>query len=106
METGVVDKAIGPEVRTQPLFRDRYVVVVRAGHPLSKGDVTPLRFAEAARVHVLRRDGDKGPIGSALADLGLGACRAWGAAMGLQIRQELSSLGPLLAIDAPSPTGF
>ena len=25
--------------------------------------------------------------------------------MGLQIRQKLSSLGPLLAIDAPSPTG-
>ena len=26
-------------------------------------------------------------------------------AMGLQIRQKLSSLGPLLAIDAPRPTG-
>ena len=26
--------------------------------------------------------------------------------MGLQIRQKLSSLGPILAIDAPSPTGF
>ena len=25
--------------------------------------------------------------------------------MGLQIRQKLSLLGPLLAIDAPSPTG-
>ena len=26
-------------------------------------------------------------------------------AMGLQIRQKLSSLGPIFAIDAPSPTG-
>ena len=25
--------------------------------------------------------------------------------MGLQIRQKLSSLGPMLALDAPSPTG-
>ena len=71
LETGVVDKAIGPEVRTQALFRDRYVGVVRAQHPLSEGEVTPLRFAEAAHVHVSRRDNDKGPIDNALAELGL-----------------------------------
>jgi len=71
LETGVVDKAIGPEVRTQALFRDRYVGVVRAGHPLSEGEVTPLRFARAAHVHVSRRDDDKGPIDNALAGLGL-----------------------------------
>ena len=71
LETGVVDKAIGPEVRTQALFRDRYVGVVRARHPLSEGEVTPLRFAEAAHVHVSRRDNDKGPIDNALAELGL-----------------------------------
>lgn len=71
LETGVVDKAIGPEVRTQALFSDRYVGVVRAGHPLSEGDITPLRFAEAAHVHVSRRDNDKGPIDDALAGLGL-----------------------------------
>lgn len=71
LETGVVDKAIGPEVRTQALFRDRYVGVVRAGHPLSEGEITPLRFARAAHVHVSRRDGDKGPIDKALAELGL-----------------------------------
>ena len=71
LETGVVDKAIGPEVRTQALFRDRYVGVVRVGHPLSEGEVTPLRFAQAAHVHVSRRDDDKGPIDSALAGLGL-----------------------------------
>ena len=71
LETGVVDTAIGPEVRTQALFRDRYVGVVRALHPLSEGEVTPLRFAEAAHVHVSRRDNDKGPIDNALAELGL-----------------------------------
>ena len=71
LETGVIDKAIGPEVRTQALFRDRYVGVVRAGHPLTKGEVTALRFAQAAHVHVSRRDHDTGPIDKALADLGL-----------------------------------
>jgi DNA-binding transcriptional LysR family regulator len=71
LETGVVDKAIGPEVRTQALFRDRYIGVVRAGHPLCAGEITPARFAAARHVHVSRRDGDKGPIDDALAVMGL-----------------------------------
>ncbi len=71
LETGVVDKAIGPEVRAQALFRDRYIGVVRAGHPLSEGEITPDRFAAAAHVQVSRRDDDNGPIDDALAALGL-----------------------------------
>lgn len=71
LETGVVDKAISPEVRTQALFRDRYVGVVRPGHPLSLGEITAARFAAASHVHVSRRDGDKGPIDEALAGMGL-----------------------------------
>ncbi len=71
LETGVIDKAISPEVRTQALFRDRYVAVVRIGHPLSEGEVTPQRFAAAAHVHVSRRLDDQGPIDQALAEMGL-----------------------------------
>jgi DNA-binding transcriptional LysR family regulator len=71
LETGVVDKAIGPEVRAQALFRDRYVGVVRAGHPLSEREITLDRFVSARHVHVSRRDNDKGPIDGALAGLGL-----------------------------------
>jgi DNA-binding transcriptional LysR family regulator len=71
LETGVVDKTIGPEVRTQALFRDRYIGVVRVGHPLSKGKVTPARYAAAAHVQVSRRDNDKSPIDDALAERGL-----------------------------------
>ena len=71
LEPGVVDKAIGPEVRAQALFRDRYVGVVRAGHPLSQGEMTPARFAAARHVHVSRRDNDKGPIDDALVGMGL-----------------------------------
>jgi DNA-binding transcriptional LysR family regulator len=71
LETGVVDKEIGPEVRTQALFRDRYVGVARAGHPLSVGEITASRFAAASHVQVSRRDGDNGPVDDALAALGL-----------------------------------
>ena len=44
LETGVVGKATGPEVRAQALFRDRFVGVVRTGHPLRQGrdDARPL----------------------------------------------------------------
>jgi DNA-binding transcriptional LysR family regulator len=71
LETGVVDEAIGPEVRTQALFSDRYVGVVRLGHVLCEGDVSAARYAAAAHVHVSRRDNDHGPIDAALAQLGL-----------------------------------
>src|SRR5690606_34485148 len=40
LETGVIGKAIGPELRAQALFRDRFIGVVRAGHPLSQGRIT------------------------------------------------------------------
>jgi DNA-binding transcriptional LysR family regulator len=66
-----VDKSIGPEVRAQALFRDRYVGVVRVGHPLCEGEITSARFAAARHVHVSRRDNDKSPIDDALAVLGL-----------------------------------
>jgi DNA-binding transcriptional LysR family regulator len=71
LETGVVDQAIGPEVRAQALFRDRYVGVVRLGHPLCEGEITASRFAAATHVHVSRRDGDTGPIDAGLAVMGL-----------------------------------
>jgi DNA-binding transcriptional LysR family regulator len=71
LETGVIDKAIGPEVRTQALFRDRYVGVVRAGHPLSKGRITLARYAAAAHVMVSRRDNEKSPVDDALKAQGL-----------------------------------
>jgi DNA-binding transcriptional LysR family regulator len=71
LETGVVDKHVGPEVRAQALFRDRYVGVVRKRHPLCKGKVTAARYASAGHAHVQRRDHDPSPIDEALASLGL-----------------------------------
>jgi DNA-binding transcriptional LysR family regulator len=71
LETGVVGKTTSPELRTQRLFRDRFVGVVRVGHPLSKGRVTPARYAAGKHVSISRRGLDKGPIDEALKPLGL-----------------------------------
>ncbi len=71
LETGVVGKATGPEVRVQALFRDRFIGVVRSGHALCKGTVTPARYASGKHVSVSRRGLDKGPLDEALAEHGL-----------------------------------
>lgn len=71
LETGVVEETTSPELRTQALFSDRYVGVVRKGHPLSAGDITPARYAAAGHVQVSRRDNDRSPIDEALAEFGL-----------------------------------
>jgi len=69
LETGVVDKTTGPEVRTQALFRDRLIGVVRARHPLSKGRLTLARYSGGQHVDA-RRGIEKGPIDEALEALG------------------------------------
>ncbi|MEO8153832.1 MAG: LysR family transcriptional regulator [Rhizobacter sp.] len=71
LETGVVGKTTSPEVRAQALFSDRFVGVVRLGHPLSEGDITPSRYAAARHILVSRRTSGKGLIEDALAALGL-----------------------------------
>src|SRR4029077_2770623 len=52
LETGVVGETTGPEVRAQALFRDRFVGVVRKGHPLGKGRITPAPYAGGRHVFV------------------------------------------------------
>src|SRR5450830_45302 len=71
LETGVVGSSIGPEVRAQALFRDRLVGVVRMGHALSRGAMTPQRYAAGKHILVSRRNQDKGPIDEALMSLQL-----------------------------------
>ncbi|MBP2316938.1 LysR family transcriptional regulator [Azospirillum soli] len=71
LETGVVGTAAGPEVRTQALFRDRFIGVVRIGHPLCRGDITATRYAASKHILVSRRGLDGGPIDEALRPLGL-----------------------------------
>lgn len=71
LETGVVGKAASPELRTQGLFRDRFIGVVRLGHPLGEGTITPQRYAAGSHISVSRRGLDKGPIDESLAPLNL-----------------------------------
>lgn len=68
-DVGVIG-AMGPEIQLQALFFDRFVGVVRPGHPLP-GEVTPERFAAFPHVSVSRRGRFSGPIDVALAALGL-----------------------------------
>lgn len=78
LREGLIDLEIGvlgtsaPEVRTQLLFRDRYVGVVRSGHPLLDVDgVTPERYAACSHVVASRRGEFFEPVDEALNDLGL-----------------------------------
>jgi DNA-binding transcriptional LysR family regulator len=70
LETGVVGKTAGPEVRTRALFRDRFIGVVRTGHSLSQGKITASRYASGTHILVSRRGVDKGPMDDALTALG------------------------------------
>jgi DNA-binding transcriptional LysR family regulator len=71
LEIGVLG-AFAPEVRTQSLFRDRFVGVARIGHPLLSGtDITPERYAACDHVVASRKGEFTGPVDDALEELGL-----------------------------------
>lgn len=71
LEVGVVGN-MGPEIRLQALFRDHFVGVVRAGHPLlSEPAITAARYASYGHVVASRRGQSHGPVDDALAELGL-----------------------------------
>jgi DNA-binding transcriptional LysR family regulator len=71
LETGVVEQTTSPELRSQALFRDRLVGVVRTGHPLCKGRITPSRYAAGKHILVSREGHDAGPVDASLLLLGL-----------------------------------
>ncbi|NXZ87518.1 LysR family transcriptional regulator [Serratia fonticola] len=71
LEIGVLG-IMGPEIRVQALFRDRFVGVVRAGHPLTREpEVTASQYAALGHVVASRRERTYGPVDEALAELGL-----------------------------------
>ena len=73
LETGVIGRVTGPEVRVQLLFRDRFVGVTRARHPLArnKSRMNASRYAGARHIMVSRRGDERGPIDDALQSMGL-----------------------------------
>ncbi|MFJ5553417.1 LysR family transcriptional regulator [Streptomyces sp. NPDC093225] len=70
LELGVIDNR-SPEVRSEALREERMLGVVRAGHPLLRGRLTPRRLAAADHLNVSRRGRLTGPMDRALAELGL-----------------------------------
>ena len=71
LETGVVGIMMGPEVRAQALFRDRFIGVVRLGHPLCQGEITPDHYATSRHIGIARQGLEMRPIDEALSLLGL-----------------------------------
>jgi DNA-binding transcriptional LysR family regulator len=63
--------ATGPEIRVQTLMQERFVGVVRKGHPALKGKMDVARFAALSHVSASRRGKMRGPIDDALAARGL-----------------------------------
>lgn len=71
LEIGVLGD-MGPEIRLQALFRDRFVGVTRKGHPLAlRPDVTLAQYVAQGHVAASRSGRITGPIDQALAELGL-----------------------------------
>jgi len=61
LETGVVEEALGPEVRAQALFRDRLICVVRKGHALA-GGMGRAAYREGPHVVVSRSGLEAGAV--------------------------------------------
>ncbi|CAI0885779.1 Nodulation protein D 2 [Serratia proteamaculans] len=71
LEIGVLGE-MGPEIRLQTLFRDRFVAVVRKGHPLEQqNEITAQQYAACGHVVASRRGLLTGPVDQALTELGL-----------------------------------
>jgi DNA-binding transcriptional LysR family regulator len=77
LRDGRIDLEIGtagasaPEVRSQLIFRDRFIGAVRLRHPVLKGSMTAKRYAACRHVVTSRRGASTGPVDDALRELGL-----------------------------------
>ena len=58
-----------PDIEQLELFEDSFVGVVRVGHPILKGSITPKRFAEHNHAVTSRHGNAQGPIDHRLAEL-------------------------------------
>ena len=59
LETAVVEPAMGPELRTQALFRDRLIGAVSTSHPLVRKKISAKDYTEARHVIVSRSGFDE-----------------------------------------------
>ena len=62
LDVGVLGES-GPEVRVQALYRDRFIAVVRQGHPLlAEPEITAERYAACDHVVTSRHGRTVGPV--------------------------------------------
>ena len=110
LEIGVLE-SMGPEVRVQALFRDRFLGAVRRGHPLeSERVVTVERYIAFGHVVTSRRGRGVGPVDAALAALGLERTVAalvpsFAAALAVARASDLVALVPASFLGAHEPDG-
>jgi DNA-binding transcriptional LysR family regulator len=71
LETTVVGQEASPELITQRLFQDRFIGVVRAGHPLGTGTISAARYVAAQHVQVARRSHKVAVVDEVLQQMGL-----------------------------------
>jgi DNA-binding transcriptional LysR family regulator len=107
LEIGVLSE-MGPEVRVQALFRDRFIGVVRQGHPLAmEPEVTAQRYAAFGHVVASRHGRTSGPVDEALAALGLertivAVVPSFPAALAVARASDLVALVPASVLDNQS----
>ena len=71
LEIGVL-KNMGPEIRLQALFRDRFIVALAKNHPLAAfADMSREQFVSVGHVITSRRGLIRGPVDDALAACGM-----------------------------------
>jgi DNA-binding transcriptional LysR family regulator len=99
LDIGVLGES-GPEVRVQMLFRDRFVGVVRQGHPLlDEPGVSAERYAACDHVVTSRSGRNGGPVDDALAAMGLvrntaAVVPSFGTALSIAAATDLVALIP------------
>jgi DNA-binding transcriptional LysR family regulator len=74
LETGVINAVMSPELRTQALFKDRFVGVMRLDHPLrtkAKTKISLASYLASQHIGISRKAIISGPVDFALQELGL-----------------------------------
>ncbi|WP_371527668.1 LysR family transcriptional regulator [Streptomyces sp. NBC_01283] len=110
LEAGVID-TVAPEVRVERLRDDRMLGVVRPGHPLLQGGLTPERFAAADHITVSRRGRLHGPLDAALAERGLerrvvGSVGTYPSSLFILLRTDLVGLAVSWALPLTDTLGL
>jgi DNA-binding transcriptional LysR family regulator len=77
LETGVITPEMSPELRTQALFKDRFIGVMRMDHPLlvqanrATSKITLRRYLASQHIGISRKGIISGPVDLALQELGI-----------------------------------